>query len=361
MAQSPEVAPPVLPASPDRSTGLMIFGILQIALGGLCALMIPFMLLGAVLSRKIVGTTLPAGSYVASICTYAFIAATLVTLGVGSIQARRWARALNLILSWAGLIFGVLATIAMAVFLPRNFMTAFQQAQSNTPNAPPMSTAVMAVVLTFVIVFFAILLVAVPLAFLLFFGRKDVEETCRGRDPVERWTDRCPLPVLAVSLLLAFGGTYAVLMAITTPMLPVFGKYVTGLPASAGLFVLGAVDGFLAYGLYRLRLAAWWATISLATLRLISAAVTYRRDDLLQAYSRMGWSSDTLEQIRSNPGFRAGLGMLWWGLILTVIFLGYLLWIKRYFKAAAPTLPLTAASPLGTDSPQTPPASEPQA
>ena len=344
-------APPTAPAYPDRSTGLMIFGILEIALGGLSALMIPFMLLGAAMSRKIAGAGMPAGSYVASICTYSFAAAALVTLGIGSIQARRWARALNLILSWAGLIFGVFATIAITAFLPRTFMVAFQQAAGNTPDAPPMSKAVIAVILTFVIVFFSIVFVIIPLAFLLFFRRKDVEETCRRRDPVERWTDRCPLPVLAVSLLFAFGGTYALLLAVTTPILPFFGRYLTGLPASAMLAALAAVDGFLAFSIYRLRLAAWWTAVTLLLLRLVSAIITYRRDDLFRAYSKMGWSQGQLDQMHSNPAFRSGLGMMWWGLILTLVFLGYLVWIKRYFRGAAP------ASSAATDASFMPPAS----
>ena len=345
MASSQANLAPVAPVFPDRSTGLTVFGILEIALGALCALMIPFMLLGAAMSRKIAGGGMPAGSYVASICMYSFGAALLVALGVGSIQARRWARALNLILSWVGLISGTLATIAIAVFLPRGFLTAFQQSAARTPNAAPMSTGVLAVVLTFVIVFFSILLIVVPLAFLLFFGRKDVEETCKRRDPVERWTDRCPLPVLALSLMLGFGGTYALLLAITTPMLPFFGRYLTGLQASGGLGVVAGVDLALAFGIYRLRPAAWWITIIFATLRLISAFVTYRRGDLIRAYSEMGWSQGQLEQLRSNPAIRSGIG---WGLVLTLIFLGYLLWIKRYFKAPY-------ARPLPSDLPPIPP------
>lgn len=306
--------------------------------------MIPFMLLGAAMSRKIAGGRMPAGSYVASICMYSFAAALLVTLGIGSIQARRWARALNLILSWVGLITGTFATIVIAVFLPRGFLSAFQQAAAKTPNTAPLSTAAVAAVLTFVIVFLSILLIVVPLAFLLFFGRKDVEETCKRRDPVERWTDRCPLPVLALSLILGFGGTYALLLAITTPMLPFFGRYLTGLPASGGLGLLAGVYLALAFGIYRRRPAAWSVTIVFATLRLISAFVTYRRGDLFRAYSEMGWSQGQLEQLRSNPMIHSGVG---WGLVLTVIFLAYLLWIRRYFKAPA-------AVPPSSDVPQIP-------
>ena len=82
----------------------------------------------------------------------------------------------------------------------------------------------------------------------------------------------------------------------------------------------------------------------------MSAIVTYRRDDLLRAYSKMGWSQGQLDQMRANPAFRTGVGMLWWGLILTLVFLGYLVWIKRYFKAAAPARSLTMDSPLNAAS-----------
>lgn len=342
MPQAAAPPAPETPTYPDRSTGLTIFGILEIAGGGLSALMIPFMLLGAVMSRKISGGSMPAGSYVSGICIYAFAAAALVTLGVGSIQARRWARALNLILSWAALILGVFGMIAMAVILPRISMAAFQQAAANTPDTPPMSRAVMAIVLTIVIVFFSFFFVVIPVAFLVFFSRKDVEETCKRRDPVERWTDRCPLPVLRVSLLFGFGGTYAVLMAVTTPLFPFFGRYLTGFPAAGSLIAQSVVDGFLVFGLYRLRPAAWWTAVCLLALRVVSAIVTYRRGDLMQAYSKIGWSQNQLDKLNSNPALRSGMGMMWWGLAMTVIFLGYMLWIKRYFKTA-PTTPAMAS------------------
>jgi uncharacterized membrane protein len=316
----------------DRSTGLTIYGIVEIILGGLAALMIPFMLLSAVLARKMPGGAMPAGTYVSGICSYGFAAAGLVTLGIGSIQARRWARALNLILSWFWLIIGVAATIAMTAFMPSVFAAAFRQAAAQSPDAPPMPTGVAAVVLTVIIVFASIFLVVLPIAFLVFFRRKDVEETCRRRDPIERWTDRCPLPVLAVSLSCGCGAVYYLLMAVTTPLMPFFGRYLTGPAAAAALVIVAGIDGFLALSFYRLRVAGWWIAVGVLGLRLISAAVTFRRVDLLQVYSKMGWSDTQLQQMSTNPALR-GNAMLWWSLGVGVLFLGYLIWIKRYFAA----------------------------
>ena len=344
-----EPLPPSGPASPpahdtaivsselaykDRSTGLAIYGIVEILLGALAALMIPFMLLGAVFARRLPGGAMPAGTYVSTICSYSFAAAALVTLGIGSIRARRWARALNLILSWVWLITGVAATVAMTVFMPSVFAASFRQAAAQNPDAPSMPTGVAAVVLTIVIVFASIFLVVLPIAFLLFFNRKDVEETCWRRDPIVRWTDLCPLPVLAVSLLFACGAVYDLLMAVTTPVMPFFGTYLGGLAAVVALTLVAGIDGFLAISLYRLRVAGWWIAVGALGLRLISSTLTLRHADLLQLYAKMGWSETQLQQMSANPVFRSGT-MLWWSLAFAVLFLGYLIWIKRYF--AVPT------------------------
>jgi uncharacterized membrane protein len=324
----------------DRSTGLTIFGIIEMILGALAALMAPVMLLGAAFSRKIAGGAMPAGTYVSGICSYTFAAAVLVTLGIGAIRARRWSWALNLILSWYWLIVGVVATVAITVFMPRIFAAGFQQAAAQTPNAPPLPTGVFAVILTLVIVFMSFFLVILPLAFLLFYGRKDVEETCKRRDPEERWTDRCPLPVLAVSLLLGSSAVYFLLMAVTTPFIAFFGRYLTGLPAAAVLVVMAGIDCFLAVLLYRVSLAGWWLAVSALVLRVISVILTFRRADLMEAYSKMGLSDTQLQQMSANPAFRSGTLMLWWSVVLMILFLGYMIWIKRFFRGPAESGPV---------------------
>jgi hypothetical protein len=126
------------------------------------------------------------------------------------------------------------------------------------------------------------------------------------------------------------------LLAITAPFMPFFGRYLTG-PAGAVL-VVAAVDALLSFSLYRLRLAGWWIAICALALRMISAILAFRRADLLHAYSKMGWSDTQVQQMSANPAFRRGAMMLWWSVAFLVLFIGYMLWIKRYFRrAAAPT------------------------
>ena len=316
----------------DRSAGLVVFGIIQIVLGGLAALLIPLLLLGAVFSRRM-GGGLPAGSTVLSVATYALAAIGLITLGAGSIRARRWARALTLILAWIWLVFGSLGTIAMTVLLPPAFMTAFTAAAANNPEASSLPRSLIAVILTVVIVVCAVFMVVLPIVFVVFYRRKDVEETVKHRDPRERWTDRCPLPVLALSLLFIGGGVYYLLMSVTTPLFPLFGRYLTGLPAGICLVLLAMLDGFLAYSLFRLQLTGWWIAVVAVALRWTSAIVTFHRGDLLEAYSKMGMGQQQLQLMSANPILRSSV-LEYWTAAFGLMFLGYMIWVKRYLAAS---------------------------
>src|ERR1039458_10676335 len=78
---------------------------------------------------------------------------------------KRWARALTLVTSWYWLIMGALVTVLLTAVLPVTMRTALAQMKQSGPNAPSpeMSTAVMAVMLTVLIIFMAFFLVAVPI------------------------------------------------------------------------------------------------------------------------------------------------------------------------------------------------------
>jgi hypothetical protein len=186
----------------------------------------------------------------------------------------------------------------------------------------------------------------VPIAFVVFYGRKDVAQTVRRRDPIERWTDRTPLPVLGASVALFTGSTYMLLVGLTTPLFPFFGRYLTGVAAAACFVVLAALDAYLAVALFRLQLSAWWIAVLAAPLRLLSMALTYRRADLMQAYAKLGMSAEQLQMLNSSPMFR-GHVILWWSLISIILFFAYLLWLKRYFKIPASAPADARPAPVG--------------
>ncbi|PYX45096.1 MAG: hypothetical protein DMG79_19965 [Acidobacteria bacterium] len=345
----PEVAPVTTPASlsdapvydvpvhKDRGTGLVIFGVFQIILGLLAALMVPLIALGAFVSRLGPAGAMRPAQFLSGVATYGSIAAAMLALGIGSVQMKRWARALTLVTSWYWLITGVLITILLTAVLPVTMKSALAQINKSTPNAPSpaMSTGIMAVILTLIIIFAAFFLIVVPIAFVIFYGRKDVGETCRHRDPVERWTDRTPLPVLGASVILFIGALYLFMVAVTTPLFPFFGRYLTGPAGSAGFVLFAALDAYLAVGLFRLRSLAWWIAVCATPIRIFSVALTYAHADLMQAYSKIGFSDAQVQMIGSNPMLR-GHVLLWWGLLSQMLFFGFVLWLKRYFKPDAP-------------------------
>jgi len=326
----------------DRSTGLIVFGIIQVILGLLALLGIPLLLLSAVMSRKTMGGTLPIGSYVLSVITYSAMAAVFITLGVGSIRARRWARALTLILSWMGLIAGSIGTVALAVGMPAGFIPMMKASGGANPDIPPLSRGFIAVILTIMIVFFAVFFVALPAAFVLFYRRADVRETCEHRDPVERWTGRCPLPVLAASIVFAVGAFYLLCMSFTAPFMPFFGRYLSGVRGAVVCLAEAAVGGLLAIALFRRKYWAWWGAIAVLVMRSVSTVLTFTRGNLLQAYSRMGMSGKQLQVMSANPMLRPGV-LMWFTLTYVLLIFGYLIWIKRYFA------PPVVVNPLGTE------------
>jgi hypothetical protein len=322
------------PAYPDRSTGLTIFGVFQIVLGLFVALMIPFAALGAFMSRLTPNGTMRLGPILSGMATYAFLAAALITLGVGSIRMKRWARALTVVSSWYWLISGVLITILMTAVMPITMRSALARAQQTTPNtgSTEFATGFMAVIVTIMIVLMAIFLIAVPIAFLVFYSRDDVYQTCRFHDPVERWTDRAPLPVLGASVVLLAGALYMLSAGLAMPLFPFFGLYLTGLAGASGFVIVAAIDICLAIGMFRMRIFAWWIAIVVSLIRLVSMILTYSKTDAIQAYAKMGWSDAQMEMMNSNPMFRSHV-FLWWSLVSVFVFFGYLVWLKRYFKA----------------------------
>src|ERR1035438_2743222 len=106
--QNPAIEAVPLPDYKDRSTGLIIFGILTLLLGCLVGLFVPLMLFGQMMAAK--APNAPPVNHAAmlpGIAIYGLLAVTLVWLGIGSIKKRRWVRALLLIFSWSWLIMGI--------------------------------------------------------------------------------------------------------------------------------------------------------------------------------------------------------------------------------------------------------------
>jgi hypothetical protein len=328
--------PPMPPAAPDfkdRCSGLKVFGILEILFGILAGLMVPLMRLGQVMAARFTQDAMPLRQMMQGILVYAMIAVALIWVGIGSFQARRWARALSVIISWSWLLTGVVTLVSMIFFLPAILKASQQQQQGAA--MPEAAQMIMWLVMLAVIGFF---FMVVPTIFVCFFQSRHVRATCEVRDPVPRWTDACPLPVLALSLWLGFGAFALLLMPLSANgVLPVFGQLISGPVGWLGCVALGGVLGYSAWALYRLRTSGWWSALGFLCFASASGFITFSRVDLIDMYRLMGYGERQIEMMSQYPFMRSHW-MAYLSLASAAVMLAYLLFVRRYFRQQAETV-----------------------
>jgi hypothetical protein len=277
-------APGLAQPDVDRSTGLIIFGIIQLILGATCIALV----LGATAGWELAarrGLVLPQQAFASVLLVYGGAALYFISAGIGSLRRKRWARALCVVVSAMWLVGAVIGGISAAL-LDRRATSLF--------------------------IPWLVLGVALPLAILLFYRRDDVRATCVRYDRKGRWTDRVPLPVLAVVLLMGFGST-ALLVNVANPVIPMFGTALTGPMAAITMMTLAILFGFLTLQIYRLKESAWWTVVLLQIAGCLIAASHIIRGD----------SSQT-------PAAWAIAIATWIG------YLAYLFFIRRYFVGGRP-------------------------
>lgn len=280
----------------ESGAGLIAFGALQILIGLACGILVLYVASGseiAVRQGPAGGPAVASGLMVYGVACVYFVAA-----GAGSFRRRRWAQALSVVVSAMWLAGGAVATMLILVLLPTI-------EQRNPQMSGPMllaGTVLVAIVL--------------PLAIFLFYRRPDVRLMCAAAD-VPRWTDRVPLPILAVMIVLAFGAL-ALFANLGNPVIAIFGRNVTGAPAAVTLLALGILSAWLVVQFYRLKESAWWTLVLLQIIGCVVATVSLVR-------GRAPAGSDALSEAARSPFFIAIIVATWLG------YFAYLLYIRRYF------------------------------
>jgi hypothetical protein len=311
----------------DRKTGLVLFGILHIVFGGFCALMVPFMILGMIMSSALGSRqgmppmTMTPQMMIPAVMIYVLAAVWFLSMGIGSIKARRWARALILVVSWIWLISGIIGIVFIAMFMPN-----IGDQWGRNGQIP----AAMAAIMTFVMVVFALVFyIVVPGALVYFYGSRHVKATCEQRDPQIRWTDKCPLPVLAVSVLFGAGACFMPMMGCYGWAMPFFGSIVTGAAGAAVALAAMVVCAYVAWGSYHLRIEAWGAAVMLVILWGVSAGITFSRVPFIEWYANMNYPPEQLAIMKSfmpSQSAMLAVAVLWGGVAL-----GYLIYTRRFF------------------------------
>jgi hypothetical protein len=323
-----ESTPAPLPYK-DRSTGLIIFGILTILLGCVAGLFVPLMLVGQAVSAKTTGAPAPFATILPTLSIYGILAVALVWLGIGSIMARRWARALLLIFSWSWLIIGLLVFVFMAILMPK--MLANLSA-SGTTIRPAMPSAAITGMMIGMFLVFGVIFVILPALWTFFYHSRHVKATCETRDPTARWTDACPLPVLGFCLWLAFSVPTMLITPLTGhAVIPFFGIFLTNVPGTILYLAIAALWSYAAWSLYKLKQLGWWLILIAWCLFVTSSFLTFARHDMIEMYRLMGYPKEQIEQMQKS-GLLIGSCMMWLMGLTMLPFLGYLLFIRRYLR-----------------------------
>jgi hypothetical protein len=325
---TPESIP--APAHKDRSTGLVIFGILTLLLGGLAGLFVPLILFGQMMAAK--APNAPPVNHapmIPGMIVYALLAVALIWLGIGSMLKRRWARALLLIFSWSWLIVGVCITAVMPFFMAKFIANLPPNAKTGQPAMSPAFITGMVIGMT---VFYGIFFVLVPALWTFFYNSRHVKATCEARDPVTRWTDACPLPVLGFCLWTWLAVPMMLVMALTgLAVMPCFGVFISGLPGALFCLVIAAIWGVAGWWLYRLDARGWWLILVAMVLFTVSTLLTYAHHDISEMYQLQGLPQAQIDQIQ-KMGLFTGKRMGWFTALFTLPFLGYLVFIKKYLR-----------------------------
>ena len=316
---------------PDRSERLMLLGIGQVLLGCLCGLMAAAIVAASMLGP--IGAVPPGQStslqmMIPGLVLYVLLAVVLIWLGIGLIRARRWAWTLTVLLSWMWLLMGLVAFVMFVFFMgPMMRESMAQQAK--------MPTEAIVVMLIVMAAFMACIYILLPGLYILLCQNESVRATCQRRDPKVRWTDRCPMPVLALTVIQALCSVAVPSALAYRSVIALFGVFLSGAAGTVAIVLIMLLLAYLAWGSYRLQMTAWWGTLLTGIAGALSMVVTFARTDLMQMYEKMGFPPEQLELMR-----KTGIVELmsrwgpWMGLVGAAGWLAYLLYVRRYFVSS---------------------------
>jgi len=182
--------------------------------------------------------------------------------------------------------------------------------------------------------FMAVFYVIIPGLLVLFYSGKDVKATCEYRDPHVRWTDKCPLPVLGVSLVCALWAVSLLFMGTYGWVIPFFGTILSGIPGAIVIFVLILLLAYIARGTYKLDIKAWWCVLLVNIVWFLSTIITFSCVSMQTFYEKMNFPEQQLEKMKQFIVLWEHIMYL--PLVFWVVVVGvYLLYIRRYFTIAS--------------------------
>lgn len=328
----PPPTPPPLPPDAshrDRHGGLIAFGLFSILIGALFLVTVPTTVIAQVALTRQAGQAFEFGQVLPTIGLMSLLGAAAIWLGVGSMQARRWARALLLCCSSIALVGGLI----VLALLPA-IVDSINAANAKAPVDPDIQPVILLITKVIAVVIAVVMYVGVPGAFVLFYRSRHVRRTCELRDPVERWTDRCPLPVLAICLVQAAGAGSVLFTPGLGAGFPIGNFALAGWPARLLWLAFGVFSLWVARGFYRLDRRAWLAYFIVILALVANYTIALHLLGQEGYYRAFGLPDWQIKQMMENPFMRDDDRFTWLTALAAVPFAGYLLYLRRYFPKA---------------------------
>ena len=273
--------------------------------------------------------------------TYGAIAIASIWTGVACCRARRWVRPVILAAAWPWLLLGGVGLISMIIVLghaqPRTAAFPANTAVPSLRYLPLLTMLIPAIIGT-------VTFVGIPTLLIWFFQRRQTAQTLWFYDPVPGWADRCPIPVLAWSLWNGLGAL-GVLGSLANGSVALFGFLITGAPAAGIIVFVSAIMLCAAVGSYLLKPWAWWLSLAQSVVLAASWLTLLLRGRLpefvaQQQQHTMATTAPSAQQLSmlTNPWFlsMSVMGMLLW--------LGFVVYLRRYFVPPSESASLPAAS-----------------
>jgi hypothetical protein len=330
--------PPPMPTIPyqtprllsfrDRSGMLQVVGILFIIGGALCGCLTAMTPMALVAPRPSGVPPQQVGAIATAVGMYGVLCGVMLTLGIGCTRKRRWTRPVILVLGWIGLVIGVMGMLFWTAAAPQ--MGEAMRA-SRPAGAPAMPQAFVTPMIVVTSAFMLLIYVVIPAGLLWLFRGEDVRATLEHYDPVTRWTDGVPLPVLGVSALLVFGAIWA-LMALAQGWFFFMGALLIGMTARVAAVVVAGSFVVAAYLAFRRTRVGWMMALALFIVLPVAWITTLLRHDMIDVYRATGMDATQLRVIEKMPAMASPMMAVSIG-VTALAAIVFTIRARRYFLA----------------------------